>query len=36
LAVQWHPEELAIAGDQHAQKLFAAFIEASLKFKKEA
>lgn len=36
LAVQWHPEELAIAGDPHAQKLFAAFIEASIKFKKEA
>ncbi|UZN00471.1 gamma-glutamyl-gamma-aminobutyrate hydrolase family protein [Lysinibacillus sp. MHQ-1] len=34
LAVQWHPEELAIAGDPHAQKLFAAFIEASIKFKK--
>ena len=36
LAVQWHPEELAIAGDESAQKLFSAFIEASLKFKKEA
>lgn len=36
LAVQWHPEELAIAGDEGAQKLFSAFVEASLKFKKEA
>jgi len=36
LAVQWHPEELAIAGDEPAQKLFSAFVEASLKFKKEA
>ncbi len=36
LAVQWHPEELAIAGDESAQKLFSAFIEASIKFKKEA
>ncbi|MEK5231272.1 gamma-glutamyl-gamma-aminobutyrate hydrolase family protein [Lysinibacillus sp. FSL K6-0232] len=34
LAVQWHPEELATVGDQHALKLFSAFIEASLKFKK--
>jgi len=36
LAVQWHPEELAIAGDEVSKKLFAAFVKASLKFKVEA
>ncbi len=36
LAVQWHPEEMAIAGEENAKKLFSAFVEASLKFKKEA
>lgn len=36
LGVQWHPEEQAIVGDEEARKLFTAFIEASLKFKKEA
>ena len=35
LAVQWHPEELATVGDEHAQRLFSAFIEASLKFKRK-
>lgn len=36
LAVQWHPEELAIAGDEASKKLFTAFVKASLKFKVEA
>ncbi|MFB7155463.1 gamma-glutamyl-gamma-aminobutyrate hydrolase family protein [Lysinibacillus sp. NPDC056232] len=36
LAVQWHPEELAIAGDEVSKKLFTAFVKASLKFKIEA
>ena len=31
LSVQWHPEEMVDAGDEDAQKLFAAFIEASKK-----
>lgn len=36
IAVQWHPEEQAIAGDETAKKLFTAFVSASLKFKREA
>ncbi|MFJ7735037.1 gamma-glutamyl-gamma-aminobutyrate hydrolase family protein [Lysinibacillus sp. NPDC097287] len=36
LAVQWHPEEQALAGDEVAKKLFNAFVEASLKYKREA
>lgn len=36
LGVQWHPEEQALAGDEGAKKLFKAFVEASLKYKKEA
>ncbi|MGE7092989.1 gamma-glutamyl-gamma-aminobutyrate hydrolase family protein [Lysinibacillus sp. NPDC048646] len=36
LAVQWHPEEQAIVGDETAKKLFTAFIKASLKYKREA
>lgn len=36
LGVQWHPEEQALAGDEVAKKLFKAFVEASLKYKKEA
>ncbi|MEG0258617.1 MAG: gamma-glutamyl-gamma-aminobutyrate hydrolase family protein [Lysinibacillus sp.] len=28
LSVQWHPEELAIAGDEVSKKLFKAFVEA--------
>lgn len=36
LGVQWHPEEQALAGDDVAKKLFKAFIDASLKYKKEA
>lgn len=28
LAVQWHPEEMAITNDAHSQKLFKAFIDA--------
>ena len=33
LAVQWHPEEQAVVGDEAAIKLFKAFIGASRKFK---
>ncbi len=36
LAVQWHPEELAIVGDETSKKLFTAFVKACLKFKVEA
>lgn len=36
LGVQWHPEELAIVGDEGSKKLFTAFVRASLKFKVEA
>ncbi|MDM5247081.1 MULTISPECIES: gamma-glutamyl-gamma-aminobutyrate hydrolase family protein [unclassified Lysinibacillus] len=36
LGVQWHPEELAMAGDEASKKLFSAFVKASLKFKVEA
>lgn len=36
LAVQWHPEEQAMAGDEVSKKIFTAFIKASLKFKLEA
>lgn len=36
LAVQWHPEEQALVGDEVAKKLFQAFIEASRKFKQES
>jgi len=36
LAVQWHPEEQAIVGDLAAQKIFTAFVNASLKYKREA
>lgn len=36
VGVQWHPEEQALAEDEVARKLFKAFVEASLKFKKEA
>ena len=36
VAVQWHPEEQAIVGDSPSQKLFSAFVEASLKYKREA
>ena len=28
VAVQWHPEEMAIAEDEHAKKLFKAFVDA--------
>ncbi|MFJ7406941.1 MULTISPECIES: gamma-glutamyl-gamma-aminobutyrate hydrolase family protein [unclassified Lysinibacillus] len=35
LAVQWHPEEQAVVGDLAAEKLFAAFTEESLKYKRE-
>jgi gamma-glutamyl-gamma-aminobutyrate hydrolase PuuD len=28
VAVQWHPENLFLAGDLHAQGLFGGFIEA--------
>ncbi len=31
LSVQWHPEEMGVAGDEDSQKLFTAFIEASKK-----
>lgn len=33
IAVQWHPEEMAVAGDEHSKALFAAFIEACNRFK---
>ncbi|MGN4126035.1 gamma-glutamyl-gamma-aminobutyrate hydrolase family protein [Lysinibacillus sphaericus] len=36
LAVQWHPEEQAVVGDETAKKLFTAFTKASLKYKREA
>ncbi|POZ57487.1 putative glutamine amidotransferase [Lysinibacillus sphaericus] len=36
LAVQWHPEEQAIVGDIAAQKLFSAFVKASMLYKREA
>ncbi|KOS62793.1 gamma-glutamyl-gamma-aminobutyrate hydrolase family protein [Lysinibacillus agricola] len=36
LAVQWHPEEQAMAGDEVSKKLFTAFVKASLMFKVEA
>ncbi len=36
LAVQWHPEEQAMAGDEVSKKIFTAFIKAGLKFKLEA
>lgn len=36
LAVQWHPEEQALAGDDIAKKLFKAFVDASMKFKRES
>lgn len=35
LGVQWHPEEQAFAGDEVAKKLFKAFVEASLKYKRD-
>ncbi|CAM5182836.1 Putative glutamine amidotransferase OS=Ureibacillus acetophenoni OX=614649 GN=SAMN05877842_10469 PE=4 SV=1 [Ureibacillus acetophenoni] len=33
LSVQWHPEEMAVEGDEDSKKLFTAFIEESLKNK---
>lgn len=36
LAVQWHPEEQALAEDHVAKKLFKAFVEASMKFKRQS
>lgn len=33
LGVQWHPEELAIAGNEAAKQLFKAFVEASKAYK---
>lgn len=33
LAVQWHPEEMAIAGNEHAKKLFSSFVQAALQCK---
>lgn len=35
IAVQWHPEEQALVGDEAAIRLFQAFINASRKFKQE-
>ncbi|WP_421664212.1 gamma-glutamyl-gamma-aminobutyrate hydrolase family protein [Lysinibacillus telephonicus] len=33
IAVQWHPEEMAVAGDKHSKALFAEFIQACTKYK---
>jgi putative glutamine amidotransferase len=35
LGVQWHPEGMAITQDKYAQMLFAAFTQASQKYKKQ-
>lgn len=33
IAVQWHPEEMAVVGDEYSKKLFSSFIEAALEWK---
>lgn len=33
IAVQWHPEEMAVVGNEHAKALFTAFMEACKTFK---